>query len=323
MRGFFRSFMSDGALEVPVLLYILITSFVILLFHERMPNARFMMINRGEILFGTLALFLLFYKTKSRIVWILRVAFQLTLLSYWYSETYEFNILFPNLDHVFASIEQTCFFTQPALIFHNIMPQWWFSEILHFSYFIYFALFAGTMVYYYAVDYANADRVVFVIMGSFFIYYIIYMFLPVVGPQFYYPAIGMDNVVDGNFSELGYYFASHKELMPGPGYPQGIFYRLVSMTQSVGERPTAAFPSSHVGITTIVMILISRAKGGKMILPFLSVIYVSLCLATVYIQAHYLIDVFAGIASGCLFWVVTNKIYSLTFQKCKKLYPLV
>ncbi|MFC4665039.1 phosphatase PAP2 family protein [Falsiporphyromonas endometrii] len=314
LKGFWKAFFSSGAIEMAVLSYVILTSFLILIFYNRIPSAKFMLIIRGEVVFGTLVLFLLYFRTRSKIAWILRVAFQITLLSYWYGETYEFNCLFPNLDHLFATIEEMCFFTQPALFFHEMMPQWWFSEILHFAYFIYFALFVGTMVYYYAVDYSSADRVVFIILASFFLYYVIYIFVPVAGPQFYYPAIGLDDVIAGVFPSLGDYFAHHKDLMPGPGYPQGIFYRLVSMTQAVGERPTAAFPSSHVGITTIVLVLVSKAKGGKLIFPFLLVVYVCLCLATVYIQAHYLIDVFAGIASGCFFWWLTNYLYTFFFS---------
>lgn len=313
-KGFWKAFFSLGAIEIAVISYILVTSLLILFFYNRLPTAKFMLTIRGEVLFGTFALFLLYYKTRSKIVWIFRVAFQIALLSYWYSETYELNSLFPNLDHVFASIEEMCFFSQPALFFHEVMPQWWFSEILHFSYFIYFTLFVGTMVYYYAVDYSSADRVAFVILASFFLYYIIYVFVPVAGPQFYYPAIGLEDVAAGVFPSMDHYFVHHKHLMPGPGYPPGIFYKLVSMAQSVGERPTAAFPSSHVGITTIVLILVSKAKSGKQILPYLSVIYVCVCLATVYIQAHYLIDVFAGIASGCLFWWLTNRCYTAFFS---------
>ena len=84
----------------------------------------------------------------------------------------------------------------------------------------------------------------FVLVTSFFIYYLIYIFVPVAGPQFYFPAIGFDNVSKGIFPAIGDYFNNNQELLPGPGYQHGFFYSLVEGSQQVGERPTAAFPSS-------------------------------------------------------------------------------
>ena len=46
-------------------------------------------------------------------------------------------------------------------------------------------------------------------------------------------------------------------------------------------------------------------------LPF----YVLLCLATVYIQAHYLIDVFAGLASAAVLYVVSTRVYKRWFNR--------
>ena len=90
------------------------------------------------------------------------------------------------------------------------------------------------------------EKVAFVIVASFFLYYLFYIFVPVAGPQFYFPAIGFDNVEAG---------AHNQELLPKPNYEKGFFYSLVEGSQQVGERPTAAFPSSHVGMSTILMIM--------------------------------------------------------------------
>jgi len=67
----------------------------------------------------------------------------------------------------------------------------------------------------------------FVLVTSFFIYYLIYIFVPVAGPQFYFPAIGIDNVSKGIFPAIGDYFNHNQELLPGPGYQHGFFYNLV------------------------------------------------------------------------------------------------
>ena len=73
--------------------------------------------------------------------------------------------------------------------------------------------------------------------------------------------------------------------------------------KAAGERPTAAFPSSHVGISTVIMLLIWHTKNRRLLycmLPF----YVLLCFATVYIQAHYAVDALAGLVSGAAFYAL-------------------
>ncbi|EJX07183.1 Phosphatidic acid phosphatase type 2/haloperoxidase [gut metagenome] len=84
-------------------------------------------------------------------------------------------------------------------------------------------------------------------------------------------------------------------------------YDLIVMTQASGERPTAAFPSSHVGISTILMFLLYRDNRRLLwiALPF----YIFLCCATVYIQAHYLVDVFGGFLSAIVIYTLTSRLY--------------
>ena len=90
--------------------------------------------------------------------------------------------------------------------------------------------------------------------------------------------------------------------MPSPGYTDGFFYHLVEDAKAAGERPTAAFPSSHVGISTICMFLIAHARNYKL-LAILAPLYFLLCCATVYIQAHYLVDAIAGVISAILVYL--------------------
>ena len=77
------------------------------------------------------------------------------------------------------------------------------------------------------------------------------------------------------------------------------------------SRPTAAFPSSHVGISTILMILSWRTS--RRLFFVLTPFYVLLCGATVYIQAHYLIDAIAGLLTAPLFYKWSHKLYYTKF----------
>ena len=88
-----------------------------------------------------------------------------------------------------------------------------------------------------------------------------------------------------------------------PGWSDGFFYHMVENAHAAGERPTAAFPSSHVGITTILMFLAWRLRN-KWLFWGMMPLYALMCFATVYIQAHYVVDVIGG-------WVSAVAIYGV------------
>ena len=136
----------------------------------------------------------------------------------------------------------------------------------------------------------------------------IFIFLPVTGPQFYYLAAGLENIAQGIFPNVHDYFATHQEALHMPGYSDGFFYHMVENAHAAGERPTAAFPSSHVGITTILMLLAWRS-GNRYLFFGMLPLFILMCFATVYIQAHYAIDVLAGWVSGIAFYVVLHFLY--------------
>ena len=139
------------------------------------------------------------------------------------------------------------------------------------------------------------------------------MFLPVAGPQFYFPVIGEDAAVAGVYPEIGNYFNLHPEISIAQEGKGGLFTELVGMAQSAGERPTAAFPSSHIGVTTIIVILAYRAK--KWLFAAMFPVYLLLCCATVYIKAHYLVDAIGGVITGVLFYMLTSWLYKKWFRE--------
>ena len=243
----------------------------------------------------------------------MRIAIQMSLLSYWYPDTFEFNRIFPNLDHVFASAEQWLFNGQPAVWFCLRFPQMWVSEPFNMGYFFYYPMILIVVLWYFIYRFQYFEKLSFVLVTSFFIYYLIYIFVPVAGPQFYFPAIGDDNVAQGVFPSIGDYFNHNQELLPGPGYDHGFFYNLGEGSQQIGERPTAAFPSSHVGISTLLMIMAWR--GSRWLFACLFPFYILLCCATVYIQAHYLIDSIVGFISAFGLYVVVTWMFKRWFAQ--------
>ena len=256
-----------------------------------------------------------------RATMLLRVASQMRLLAWWYPDTYELNRVFNNLDYLVAGWDQILFGCQPALLFSAKFTSPVVSELLHFGYVSYYPIILLTTLFYFFHRYEEFERCAFIIMASFFIYYVMFDIFPVAGPTYYYKAVGLDEITKGVFPHLGDYFNFHHESLVLPGYGKGVFYKLVADAQASGERPTAAFPSSHVGMSTICMLLLFHLRQKRLLLVLLPV-YVFLCAATVYIQAHYLVDVFAGWVSGVavflLLLAVSKKISNFAPQYSHK-----
>lgn len=291
------------ALEWLVLGYMLVTLIIVLFAYTKEANPNAMIMGRLRIGVTTVALWLVYRMVPCRLTRLARVAFQFLMLGWWYGDTFEINRMFPNLDHFFAGLEQTIFGCQPALFFSEEMPGKVFSELMCLGYVSYFPLIMITLLFYFCFRYKEFERSAFVILASFFAFYVIFILLPVTGPQYYYGAVGIENIGKGIFPNLYDYFNLHQDRMVTPGWQGGFFYGLVEEMHDAGEHPTAAFPSSHVGVTMVLLLLAWHSKNRKLFffeLPF----FVLMCFATVYIRAHYVIDAIAGLFVGAVFYVV-------------------
>lgn len=295
------------AVEKLNLLYNLFTTLLIIIFFNRLNDPQAMLLGRFFIAFATFAVIYVYTKFPSMATRLLRVVSQMALLSYWYPDTFEFNRIFPNLDYLFATLEFDLFGCQPALLFDQVCSGLFWREAFNMGYWLYYPMIALVSFYYFFCRPKEAERCTFVIMASFFLYYIIYIFLPVAGPQFYFPVIGEGIAAAGPYPELGDYFNLHPEITIAQEGKGGLFTELVGMAQGAGERPTAAFPSSHIGVTTILVMLAYRAK--KWLFAVMFPVYVLLCCATVYIKAHYLVDAIAGLVTGVLVYYLTTWLY--------------
>lgn len=285
--------------------YLVFTLLLILFLYTKIQNPESMIWGRVRIFAMTIALWGVYRMIPCRFTHLCRIGAQLALLSWWYPDTYEFNRLFSNLDHLFAGYDQQMFGFQPALLFSQTFTNPIVSELLHMGYASYFPLIAAVSLFYFLKRYTEFNRATFILLTAFFIYYVIFIFLPVTGPQFYYLAAGMENIANGVFPDVGHYFANHQEAVITPGWSDGFFYHMVEDAHAAGERPTAAFPSSHVGICVVLLLLAWHSKSRPLfwsIVPF----FVLMCLATVYIQAHYVIDVIGGWISGIVIYVVLH-----------------
>lgn len=290
------------ALEWAVLGYLVFTLLFILFHYSKIEYPMEMIKERGKVIAIIVALWAVYRMVPCRFTLMCRVLAQMALLARWYPNTYDLNRIFPNLDHIFATAEQSVFGYQPALVFAKEFPSFIVSELMDLGYASYYPMIVVVCFYYFFCKYQEFEKCVFVIITSFFLFYVLFIFLPVAGPTFYYKAAGLDNISRGIFPNVYDYFKTHLECLPSPGKPGGLFYQLVENAKAAGERPTAAFPSSHVGISTICMLLAWQSKNKNLLLLLLP-FFVFLCLSTVYIQAHYAIDAIVGLLVGFVFWL--------------------
>ncbi|MBO5593959.1 MAG: phosphatase PAP2 family protein [Prevotella sp.] len=281
--------------------YLLLTLLMMAVLWDKLVSPEQMIKGRITFVLVTLTAWGVYWLKPCRLTMFLRIAVQMVFLSWWYPDTYELNRALPNLDHVFASCEQAIFGCQPALLFSQKVPWGWFSELMCMGYVSYFPLMSILLIYYFFCRYEEFLKAAFVLLGAFFIFYVIFILLPVTGPQFYYLAVGPEQIAAGVFPNLGDWFLTHSERMAAPGWTDGFFYHILEMTHDAGERPTAAFPSSHVGITTVVMLLARRTGSCKLVLGMLP-FYILMCLSTVYILAHYAIDALTGLITGVILY---------------------
>jgi membrane-associated phospholipid phosphatase len=283
--------------------YLLLTLLMMAVLWDKLVSPEQMIKGRITFVLVTLAAWGVYWLKPCRLTMFLRIAVQMVFLSWWYPDTYELNRMLPNLDHMFAGCEQAVFGCQPALLFAQKVPWGWFSELMCMGYISYFPMMTILLIYYFFYRYNEFLKAAFVLLGAFFIFYVIFIFLPVTGPQFYYLAVGPEKIAAGVFPNLGDWFLTHSERMAVPGWTDGFFYHLLEMAHNAGERPTAAFPSSHVGITTVVMLLAHHTHCRKLVLGMLP-FYILMCLSTVYILAHYAIDALTGLFTGVVLYFV-------------------
>lgn len=235
-----------------------------------------------------LIVLLAYAQSKSDRKWIelLHWIFPLLLLAYFFKETAYLNHLFCHhyLDGWLASTEEKIFGYLPSVVFSKNFPETWFSELMNFGYFSYYFMTIGIALIFFFKYPEETERVIFILLTSFFIYYLFYIFFPTEGPVYFLQAPLNDQV------------------------HSGIFSNLVNLADRIGDGRTGAFPSSHVGMAVIYVILTFRRFPRLFwVITFLAVL---ICFATVYIKAHYFLDALSGLLTAPLIYMISKWLYS-------------
>lgn len=293
------------------LIYAALTTLLLLIFWSKNEAPWTLLSVRIAAVAVVFILLAIHTRWPNRWTMLVRLIFPLTMLGVWYPDTFEFCRHLPNLDHIFAEADLALFGCEPAIEMSRWLSGKMWSELFNAGYFSYYLMIGLGALVPLCWRQDEMQRSIFIVVAGFFAYYIIYLFLPVAGPQFYFAAIDPALISQGPFPALGNYFDLHPDAPHVGNTIAGFFQSLVEAAQEGGERPVAAFPSSHVGMSTVLMMLFWRLKRGVFfaMLP----LYILLCGATVYIAAHYLVDVFGGWATAILFFYLFDRIY-LRFQ---------
>ncbi|UCF98090.1 MAG: phosphatase PAP2 family protein [Spirochaetaceae bacterium] len=243
----------------------------------------------GIVFFLVTPLMLLFIRltnpSKNLVVQFFRLCYIQAIYILYFTESIWLSQLMFNgasLDWFFANIDYRIFGFQPAIQFPRYFQQYRIiNEMFFFSYFFYYGLVAtGVWILFIRKHYYIATRVLFIISVSFFIMYVWFIFFPVKGPKYFFAEL--HEIWYTNFR--GFFFT---RVMKG----------LFNNTNLGG----AAFPSSHVALALVAFIL--NWKYNRYLIPIYLPLTILLFISTVYLYAHYFIDIPAGVLAGIVLYL--------------------
>jgi len=240
-------------------------------------------------------------RPANRVLDFLRHFYPVLLYTGFYRETGSLNqmVYTGYVDPTFFRLDEQIFGFAPSFKFMETFPQTFVSEIFYIAYFSYYLMIIGVGLALFLRDRRQFYHYVSVVSFVFYVCYLIYIFLPVVGPRIYYREL-----VD---------FDLPPDVIPAvvPEFPASVqagpFFKIMAVIYHNFESPGAAFPSSHVAIA-LVTVYFSFLYLRKIRWPHL-VLAILLCLATVYARYHYAIDVAAGALTTALMLPLGNWLY--------------
>lgn len=210
----------------------------------------------------------------------IREIYPLLLLPGLYSELDILNTgSIPVYDHLVRQWELLLFGAQISRDWWQAAPSRLWSTVLHGAYLSYYLIvLAPALFFAWREDLAAVRRFVLVVIATFVLCYLFFIFFPVAGPYYEFPR-------------------------PASWFTANLPARLAYEALATGSSYGAAFPSSHVAAAlaaTLAAAQASRRLGLLLLIPT-----VLLTVGVVYCQMHYGVDALAGLAVGGLVtWLV-------------------
>ena len=146
------------------------------------------------------------------------------------------------LDPMVARWEQALFGCQPSVLFMEKLPWLAVSELFYAAYFSYYIMIGGVGLALFLRDRRHFFHYVSVVSFLFYVCYLIYIFLPIIGPRLFFEPVG------------GYSLAAGSPALGAGGqrirrrFKPGSSFKLMGWVYQVFEAPGSALPSSHVAV---------------------------------------------------------------------------
>ncbi len=280
--------------KIDILFFVyLIISTLFIVFNWASPMQLRLISIHSLIALAVIGLIYIDLKKQNAFLNIVRSTYPIILSGYFYSETVFYNKFFlNNIDASLVEIELAIFGMQPSVEFSTYFSNKLFSELMYFSYFTFYLLIFTFILYVFFKRREYFSKAVFQLTSSLYIFYFIFILVPSAGPQFYFSS-------------------------PENRWPQAYFFEhIMRFIQTVAEQPTGAFPSSHVGISVIILMLSKKNAPAffKIAWPFVVLVIMS----TVYIKAHYVIDIMGGLLIAPFVLYLSNILYHFLAIKAQR-----
>jgi membrane-associated phospholipid phosphatase len=165
------------------------------------------------------------------------------------------------------------------LVWWQAVPSRLWSSVLHGAYLSYYLIVSAPAFYFaWRGDLAGVRRFILVVIATFVICYLWFIFFPVAGPYYQFPR-------------------------PASWFTDNTPARLTYEALATGSSYGAAFPSSHVAAALAATL--AAARSSPLLGIGLSIPTAFLTAGVVYCQMHYGVDALAGLAVGGLAtWLV-------------------
>lgn len=261
--------------------YLVVVSVVAVVRAPRLPNCWWLLV--AHALFGVL-LYLFTRPGLGPVGRSIREIYPLLLLVSLYSELDVLNGADGTIvyDATVQGWELAMFGVQLSAEWWRAMPSRFWSAVLHAAYLSYYLIIVAPAFYFaFRRDIAALRHFILVVMSTFVICYLVFIFFPVAGPY--------------------YVFAR-----PDSWFLDNVFARAVYDTLATGSSYGAAFPSSHVAAA--VAATLSAGRGSRGLGWTLAVPTVLLSIGVVYCQMHYGVDAITGLLTGAVVTAIVDRL---------------
>lgn len=241
------------------------------------------------------------YQGAPRLIRFVRAFYPQAIFGFFFMESIKLSALAlggRSHDGFFASLDQAIFGMQPAIEFSGALKHlpWW-NELMFGAYFSYYVILAITpWLPWLRGDEREAEREISLLSAYMLIMFTFYVFFRVQGPKYWVPELLASGYMD---FEGGLITDFMRGILKG---------KVLS---------GAAFPSTHAAGTLILCLFI--AKTTRPLLPLYGLILFLVCLSTVYIRAHWAIDIIAGLAVALVLTPLVGLIHRWLSRYCQSL----